>query len=119
MIKVLKSKIIVGSTITQNTVEEVDSYKDYYKHLECGTFDVVMVNWRGHDISLYVDDEGLMKANNYGRTVRGYPNPLFGIIVVAGGVDVEGNTLSVPDEINVDDLSLLIDDVAYFVRGDV
>jgi len=88
--------ILVACTpmTTTTIVKEVDikTYKDYYPLLGCNTFDVVMVQWEGKDISIFLDDEGLMKPN-HGRLVQGYHEPLFGNLVICGGVDVEGETL--------------------------
>ena len=75
---------------------EITNYKDYYKYMECDLFDVVMVQWDGYPISIYIDDEGMLKPN-LGRMVQGYPEPLFGAMVICGGVDSEGNTLDLPD----------------------
>ena len=94
---------------------EIGDYKDYYKLGGFENFDVVRVEWDGHEISLYVDDEGLLKSGNFGREVVGYPEPLFGTIIVTGGVDTKGNTLSIPEEINILDIPKYISDVKYVI----
>jgi len=91
----------------------IHNWRDYSKLLDCDLFDVVRVEWGGKDISLYVDDEGMLKEN-YGRRVEGYPEPLFGNIIVTGGVDSEGNTLSIPDDIIV---SEHIGQIEYKIKG--
>ena len=113
MIDVFVSKPLEFATSVYK--DKVDTYKDYYKHLECGTFDVVRVIWAGQEISLFVDDEGMLKSGNFGRRVEGYPEPLFGTIVVTGGVDEEGETLGVPDEINIMDIGKYIGEIEYVV----
>lgn len=92
---------------------DIKSYKDYYEHLKCELFDVVRVRWNGEDISIFVDDEGLFKPNNYGRKVEGYPNPLFGNMVICGGVDAEGDTLSLPDTFNIINVLKFIGEIEY------
>jgi hypothetical protein len=95
----------------------IDNYKDYYKHLECEMFDVVRVNWNGHDISIFVDDEALLKPRNYGRRVEGYPEALFGNMVICGGVDDEGETLDLPEEFTLINVSDFISEVIYVTKG--
>ena len=115
MIKALVSKIITGESqpIVKEYVTEINTYKDYYKHLEVSLFDAVRVQWKGKDISVYVDDEGMLKEGNYGRMVMGYPEPLFGNLVIVGGVDSKGDTLPIPEEIKLLDLREFISDIKY------
>ncbi|OQX58596.1 MAG: hypothetical protein B5M52_05160 [Helicobacteraceae bacterium 4484_230] len=94
-------------------IEKLEKFEDYYKFLECDRFDVVMIDCKEHRLSLYVDDEGLLKPENYGRHVEGYPEPLFGNIVVTGGVDGEGNTLPLPEELELADMQALSHPVNY------
>jgi len=122
MINVLVSKVMdMGLVLNQKA--EVSDYTDYYKLIECTSFDVVRVTWKGQNLSLFVDDEGLLKPYNYGRDVR-YDDTsedavrLFGTIVVTGDVDEDGETLGVPEEITLMDLIELISDVKYMTRGD-
>jgi len=117
MINVYLSKVLEGGT-TVNTKESVGDYKDYYRLGGFELFDVVRVEWKGLEISLYVDDEGMMKPNNYGREVVGYPQPLFGNIIVTGGVDAEGETLGVPEELSIVDLMDYINDPSYITKGE-
>ena len=112
------SKIIGDSyPMISNYKVEINDYTDYYKELEIDTFDVVMVEWKGKSVSLFVDDEGMMKPNNYGRKVEGYPQPLFGNIAVMGGTDDEGNTLDIDESITLFDLQELIGEVAWQTKG--
>ena len=105
-----------GVVELSNKVVEISTYKDYYKHLECSTFDVARVEWLGEEISLYIDDEGLFKEGNLGREVKGYPQPLFGNIVICGGVDNKGNTLEVPDCITLENINDFIKEVTHIAR---
>jgi len=95
---------------------EVGDYTDYYKLGGFSCFDVVRVNWDGMDISLFIDDNGMMKSDNFGREVHGYPHPLFGCAIITGGVDKQGNTMSVPEELNISDIPKYISEVKYIVR---
>jgi len=65
---------------TDETVEEIEikDYTDYYKFGEFDLFDVVYVKW-GHDlnVSIIVDDEGMLKDGNLGRAIMGYGQPLL------------------------------------------
>jgi len=115
--KAMLSEIIGSDTpIISESIIEVRDYRDYYKYLNCDLFTVVMTEFKGYSLSLFVDDEGLLK-HNYGREVFGYPEPLFGNIVITGGVDCEGNTLPIPDGINLTDMVELISEIKYESRG--
>jgi len=114
-ISVFVSKII-GDSLVSNTKEKITNYKDYYKFLECDIFDVVTIDWKGYQLSLFVDDEGLLKSGNCGREIEGTCQPLFGNIVVCGGVDEEGNTMSVPIKMQILDLMDIIGDIKYVVK---
>lgn len=115
--KAIKSEILgTEYPIISEEFIDIGDYKDYYKHLGCDLFTVVTTFYKGHELSVFVDDEGLLKPN-FGRTVKNYPEPLFGNIVVCGGVDKEGNTLSIPDEILITDMEQLISGIKYQVRG--
>ncbi len=122
MINVLVSRVMdMGMVLNQK--DTVSDYTDYYKLIECTSFDVVRVTWKGQNLSLFVDDEGLLKPHNYGRDVI-YDDTsedvtqLFGTIVVTGDVDEDGETLGVPEEITLMDLIELISDVKYVTKGD-
>ena len=106
-----------GGVTVYNTVVEIDSYKDYYMYGKYEIFDVVMVDWNGHIISVYVDDEGMLKEGNFGRLVEGYPQPLFGDFVITGGVDEEGNTLPLPDEFTPNNINEFISSVEFIIRS--
>ncbi len=82
-------------------LEEVKDYRDYYPLLDATCFDVVMVEWKGHKLSVFCDDNGLYKERNFGRIIANYPQPIFGNIVVCGDVDNKGQTLPLPEELNL------------------
>ena len=83
------------------TLEDIASYKDYYKLIGCRTFDVIRVTYKGHNLSVFCDDEGMLKSGNLGRLIAGYPQPIFGNIVITGDVDSNGDTLPLPEELTV------------------
>ena len=74
-----------------------------------GYFDCVRARIGDDDVSIYVHDEGLLiglPANRRACVLAwmgGYGDPsstlLVGDALVAGGVDAEGNTLDVPDDV--------------------
>ena len=101
------------------TTKEVDigNYKDYYKYIGCDSFDVVRLTWGDINVSIFIDDEGLFKKDNLGRKVFGYPEALFGNMVITGDVDDEGKTLPLPREITVETVRILIGDPIYIVGG--
>jgi hypothetical protein len=80
----------------------IKDYQEIYDLLDCDLFDIVHVEYKGYRLNIYVDDEGMLKPN-YGRYINGYPNPIFGNIVIMGDTDEEGGTLGLPDELNVED----------------
>ena len=106
---------LVSETSELNEVQ-VNNYKDYCKLLNAKLFDIVMVRWKGVDISIYVDDEGVLKSKNLGRDVKGYPNSLFGNMVICGSVDVRGNTLDLPESITIKDVKERISTPLYTIK---
>jgi len=94
----------------------ITNYKDYSKYLECDLFDVVSVEWNSEQISIFVDDEGMMKEN-FGRRVMGYPDPLFGNMVITGGVDSNGETLPAPEWLTRETVNQFIGDIEYRTKG--
>ena len=117
--KAIKSEIILleGYPTVKNSYVEIEDYTEYYKHLNCHTFDVVRVTWLDEEISIFVDDEGLLKPSNYGREVIGYKGALFGNMVICGGVDPIGNTLAIPEKFDVMTIGELISSVMYVTKG--
>ena len=96
---------------------EIENFTDYYSHLECELFDVVSIEYKGKRLSLFVDDEGMLKPN-YGRIIYGYETqPLFGHVVVAGEVDAEGETMDCPESISISDVHEMISMPCYVTKG--
>lgn len=78
----------------------VKNYKDYYKLLDCSCFDVVRLS---ENISIYIDDEGLFVSHPQISTIMGIGQvwQLAGNLVFTGGVDSDGNTLGLPEEVTI------------------
>lgn len=96
-------------------VDKVNKLDDYYKHMDCSLFDCVYVEHKGHKLTVFCDDEGMLKEGNLGRLVGNYPQPIFGDIVIAGDVDEEGNTL--PCKLELEELVDFIGDSVFEIRG--
>lgn len=108
------SEIVNG--LVMNTEIRINDWKDYRKFLNCELFTVVSIDYKGEVLSLFVDDEGLLKPN-FGRNIANYPEPLFGNIVICGGVDDEGNTLEVPETITLEEVNNIVGEIAYRTNG--
>lgn len=108
--------VAVTPITTTSIVKEVDikTYKDYYPLLGVDTFDVVMVEWEGISVSIYIDDEGILKPN-HGRLVLGYHEPLFGNLVICGGVDAEGDTLPLDNMFTTETIQNYITGIMYAI----
>jgi hypothetical protein len=85
-------KAFVIDPITR-TVAEVDyngDYRQIYKLIDADTFDAVTVQYdtlTGHRESLFVDDEGLFKADQKFFHWADYPQPLAGKALLLGTDD--------------------------------
>ena len=95
--------IYLSETSELNEVQ-VNSYNDYYKLLNAKRFGVTRVRWKDIDIAICMDDYGILKSGNLGRNVKGCPLPLFGNMVICGGVDVKGNPFDLPENITIEDV---------------
>lgn len=80
-------------------------------------FDVVMVEYKGHRLSVFVDDEGMLKGGIFGREICGYPQPIFGNAVIFGDVDAEGETLPIPEELSLSDMIDFSSEIKYITKG--
>lgn len=89
-------------TLPRKYTMEYRDYKDFYKVLECSTFDIQsrMFGYRWLDI--YMDDEGKFKENNNVSviTVDDYNNPIEFIVgnVFIVGHNEKGDTVSLTKE---------------------
>ena len=112
-----KIEVMCEEPLIHNEAVVIKDYKDYYKFGKFDMFDVVRVSWHDEDISIYLDDEGMLKPSNYGRRVQGYEQPLFGNLIVTGGVDREGNTLACPEWLDAMNIAEFIGDIEFITKG--
>ena len=80
----MKTGILINPTLrTVQTVELSNDYRDIYKHIEADLFDIIRMD-RHND--LYIDDEGIITANEQTRffMIAGYPHPLAGNALILG-----------------------------------
>ena len=105
----------IGSNEPKEVMVEQDNIEDIYKYIESPIMDVVSICIDEHQVSVYVDDEGLLKTDNLGRDVKGYPNPLFGSLLFLGGVDNYGRTLGLDDEITIETIKDIVSEPRYRV----
>lgn len=98
-------KKIKGVLVSNGEVKEYEleynSYKDYYKVLNCDTFDIQTRKFGDEWLDIYCDDEGLFKENNKPSVLTFANGELVEQIV--GNVfivshDDEGETISLTDE---------------------
>lgn len=83
---------------TDQTIETIHydgDWKSIYYFIGCDTFDVVQTS---DGLSVYIDDEGMMKAEQSFFTISGFPLPLAGRALVLGKPDEDGETT--PCELN-------------------
>jgi len=104
------------SGINELNKVQVNSYNDYYKLLKAKRFGVTKVRWKDIDIAICMDNYGILKSGNLGRNVKGCPLPLFGNMVICGGVDVKGNPFDLPESITIEDVKERISTPLYTIK---
>lgn len=115
--KAYLSKIIGEEfPIIKNSRIEINDWTDYAKFLNCELFTVVSIEYKEETLSLFIDDEGLLKPN-FGREIFNYPEPLFGNIIICGDVDSNGETLPIPKSISLMDIDEIIGGIKYATQG--
>ena len=97
----MKAYLINSETKTITPVDYNGDYNTIYTHIGCDLFDVVYANINEHRISVFVDDEGLLKNPQHFFILKGYGQPLAGNGLVLGDVDEEGETLAAPDDLDL------------------
>lgn len=72
----------------------------FYAQIDCNYVDVVRVTIGGEDVSIWVDDEGLLKSTDTGVVLgflvtddEGREYPLAGNLILTGSVDDNGDSL--------------------------
>lgn len=97
---ILKAVLIDAEnlTVTDVTVRQ-DNIRDIYALIRADCFDAVYTSFDDKPLCVFVDDEGLLKADRvyFGLTIEGRdPVQLAGCGLVLGGTDREGRSLSCP-----------------------
>lgn len=103
------NQVIKGVLITPNKKGskprkyefETDSYKDYYKLLDCRTFDIQTRKFGKYWLDIYCDDEGLFKEENKPSIVTLDNGEIVEVIVGSvfiTGHNEDGETISLTDE---------------------
>lgn len=90
---------------------EIEKFEDYYKFLECETFDIQTTTIFSKQVSMYIDDEGLFKKGNIAYNSPFFHSPLCGNILFLGGADKDGKTLPLDGNIT---LNLLNNYVKFY-----
>ena len=107
----MKAFLIDPKAQTITEVSYSGAYTEIYKHIEADLFDVVTVNREGDGI--FVDDEGLLKEQEFFFLHKGYPSPLAGRGLVLG-TNREGESVS--PKMTIEDLR---NDVLFLTRDDL
>ena len=97
----MKAYLIDSETKTITPVDYNGDYKTIYTHIGCDLFDIVYAESGGHRISVFVDDEGLLKNPQHFFLLDGWAQPLAGNGLVLGDADEEGETLAAPDDLDL------------------
>ena len=105
MNKSIRVLVVDESGCRESTVSD---YTDYYPLLDCTTFTVVNTIWVDDNISIFCNDEGLYVSPLVLRSITGYPEPLAGNLVIAGGVDSIGRTLPCPAWLTPDNIDCFV-----------
>ena len=98
--KKIKGVLVINGEIKEYELE-CNSYKDYYKILNCDTFDIQTRKFGDEWLDIYCDDDGLFRENNEPSVLTFANGKLVEQIV--GNVfivnhDDEGETISLTDE---------------------
>jgi hypothetical protein len=103
--------ILLHTNGTKQTVQiKKNNIKDIYDLIGCDVFTVVPVAKKSPagntGLSVYVDDEGLLKQNSVVNIWSiwlsgfiGYNSPLMGNILLTGPTDIDGYDTDVPDSL--------------------
>lgn len=73
-------------------IVEADGLQDYYRHIGTDVIDIVTRRIGGEPYEIICDDEGLFKEYPKISAIDDMGQPmLVGNLLIAGGVDIEGN----------------------------
>jgi len=110
-----KARLLVLNPSERKIYEaECGELNDYYKHLECGCFDITRRKIGGKpydifcdDIGLYAEDPWISAVNEAGDEVMLVGNLIF------SNTDSEGNTISLSD----DDIKNIKSNIAHYTTA--
>lgn len=83
-------------TVTEVTLNEEDTLKSMYQHMECELVTIagyIPGGVPGQEDTVFADDEGLFKEEKHFSMVDGITGPVAGNMLVVGCSD-EGDTIS-------------------------
>ena len=93
-----KKAILINAKTNTVSFVEVGEYTDIYKH--CGYQTFTCVGLPQEKETLYVDDEGLINGTDFGFSIKGYQDPLFGNGLILGSLsngDSRGTDLTLEE----------------------
>ena len=117
MEKKTKAMLIDPEARTFTPVEYHGDFHEIYKHLKCETFDVAYATIDGHDLDIYVDDEGLYNPTFF-FTADGFHSPLAGRGLVFGRVDDNGDETDFPEGCKLEGNVKFMDFIEVFCNLD-
>lgn len=90
--------IACSHAVDTSVIKEVDINigSDITHYVGCTMFDNIGLTWRGYDVTVFFDDEGLIKPNK-GRLLQGAMEPLFGNLIIMGAWDNNREIMKLPD----------------------
>lgn len=92
--KEIKAYLLDTDKAQITEIKIIPKLNSIYEAIGCERIDIISVNGP-IKFDIYVDDEGLLKANDF-FMVAGYPQPVAGSALVVGLEDDDGNTEDAP-----------------------
>ena len=96
----MKALLINSELKTVTPVDYNGGYTTIYKHIGCDLFDVVYAKVGKHRVSIFVDDEGLLKNPQHFFMLPGMDQPIAGNGLVLGEADEQGETMALPEAVD-------------------
>ncbi len=104
----MEHNIVADYIVDQNVslVQAEEGIDWMYKALGCRTFDVAYTTIGDHNVDVFCDDEGLFVTDNLVADYNGAK--LAGVVLIAKGVDAEGETIWFDDEAEIEAIKLAL-----------